>query len=48
VTLELITLDGNHFIHSSEYPLFFELSAYDFDRLMGIDFRLVSGEESKQ
>jgi hypothetical protein len=48
VTLELITLDGNHFIHSSEYPLFFELSAYDFDRLMGIDFRLVSGEESEQ
>lgn len=48
VTLELLTLNDNHFIHSSEYPLFFKLSAYDFDRLMGIDFRLVSGEDSRQ
>ncbi len=48
MTLELITLGNQHFIHSSEYPLFFTLSAYDFDRLMGIDFRLVSGEESRQ
>jgi Domain of unknown function (DUF4340) len=48
VSLELLTLNGNHFIHSSEYPLFFKLSAYDFDRLVGIDFRLISGEASTQ
>ena len=48
VTLELITLNDNHYIHSSEYPLFFTLSAFDFDRLTGIDFRLVSGEVSKK
>ena len=43
VTLELFTLGGEHFIHSSEYTLFFKLSAYDFDRLTGIDFLLISG-----
>ena len=44
VTLELITVANEHFIHSSEYPIFFTLSAYDFDRLTGIDSRLISGE----
>ncbi len=48
VTLELLTLNDEHFIHSSEYPLYFKLSAYDFDRLTGIDFRLISGEENSQ
>ena len=48
VTLELLTLNDEHFIHSSEFPLFFKLSAFDFDRLTGIDFRLISGEESRQ
>jgi len=48
VSLELLTLNDNYFIHSSEFPLFFKLSAYDFDRLMGIDFRLISGEEQRQ
>jgi len=43
-TLELFTLEQEHFVHSSEYALFFGLSAYDFDRLTGIDFRLISGE----
>ncbi len=47
VTLQLVTLNDEHFIHSSEYPLFFKLSAYDFDRLAGIDFRLISGEEKR-
>ena len=46
VTLELITLDNEHFINSSEYPFFFKLSAFDFDRLTGIDPRLVSGEDN--
>jgi len=48
VSLELITLNDNHFIRSSQYPLFFKLSAYDFDRLTKIDIRLISGEESTQ
>ena len=46
VQLELLTLDGGHFIHSSEFPLFFNLSALDYDRLTGIDAGLVSGESN--
>jgi hypothetical protein len=46
VTLELVTLNGAHYIHSSEFPLFFELSAYDFDQLTGVDSRLIAGEKS--
>lgn len=42
--LELMTLNDEHFIHSSEFPLFFKLSALDYDRLTGIDASLVSGE----
>jgi hypothetical protein len=44
----LLTLNGEHFIHSSEYPLYFKLSALDFDRLTGIDASLVSGEASRK
>lgn len=42
--LELYRLDSDHYIRSSEYPVFFRLSAYDFDRLSSIDFLLISGE----
>jgi hypothetical protein len=42
--LELLTLNDAHFIHSSEFALFFTLSALDYDRLTGIDARRVSGE----
>ena len=48
VTLELFTLNHEYFIYSSEYPLYFKLSALDFDRLTGVDARLVSGEQSKK
>lgn len=48
VTLELVTLNGDHFIHSSEFPLFFTCSAYDFNQLTGIDAGLVSGEDSSR
>lgn len=48
VTLEVMTLNKQHYIYSSEFPLFFRLSTYDFDRLTGIDARLVSGEDSGQ
>lgn len=44
VQLELMTLDDAHFIHSSEFALFFKLSALDYDRLMRIDAGRVSGE----
>ena len=43
-TLELFHREDRHYIHSSEYPLFFTLGAWDYDRLTGIDFRLISGE----
>ena len=46
VTLELFRMGGRHFIHSSEYPLFFSLSAYDYDRLAGIDDGLISGAQN--
>jgi hypothetical protein len=46
VTLELFRKDERYFIHSSEYPLFFSLSAYDYDRLATIDARLISGEQN--
>lgn len=44
VTLELFHQGGKYFIHSNEYPLFFKLGAYDYDRLLSIDFSLISGE----
>ena len=44
VRLELFKRDEQYFIHSSEYNLFFTISAYDFDRLSAIDFGLISGE----
>ena len=43
VTLELFRTGEKYFIHSSEYPLFFSLSAYDYDRLATIDAELISG-----
>ena len=45
VTLELFAADDRYFVLSSEYPLFFRLSRYDFDRLTGIDFSLLSGAD---
>ena len=45
VTLELFSQGDKYFIHSSEYPVFFTISAYDYDRLMTIDARLISGED---
>jgi len=44
VTLQLITQGGKHYIHSSEFPLFFELGTAEYDRLAGIDAGLISGE----
>ncbi len=46
VTLEIVSLHGKHYIHSSEFPLFFTCSAYDSGRLTGIDAGLISGEDS--
>ena len=41
-TLELFSLDNEHFIFSNVYSHFFKLSAYDFDRLTQIDISLIS------
>ncbi|MDG1944254.1 MAG: DUF4340 domain-containing protein [Halioglobus sp.] len=46
VTLELFSTEDQHFIHSSEFAQFFKISTYDFEQLAGIDFRLISGEDS--
>jgi hypothetical protein len=40
-TLEIFNIEGEPFIYSSEYRLFFRLSDYDYDRLTGIDARLL-------
>jgi len=40
-TLELFSIEGEQFIYSSEYALFFRLSAYDYHRLTSIDARLL-------
>lgn len=44
MTLELFRLKGRHYVHSSEYRLFFELGASQFERLTGIDIALISGK----
>ena len=48
VTLELFHEGDRYFIHSSEYPLYFTISADDYDRLAGIDVGLISGEANLQ
>jgi len=48
VKLELFHEGDGYFIHSSEYPLYFTISAYDYDRLAGIDVGLISGETDLQ
>ena len=48
LALGLFSQDGEYFISSSEFPFFFNLSAYDYDRLTGIDFQLISPEEDTQ
>ena len=40
-TLEIFNIEGEPFIYSSEYRLFFRLSDYDYDRFTGIDARLL-------
>jgi hypothetical protein len=46
VEWSLYRRDGQYLIRSSEFPLAFRISAYDFDRLTGIDFLLMSGEDT--
>ena len=43
--LKLFKLGQEHFISSDEYPLLFRISAYDFDKLTGIDSFLLSGAQ---
>ena len=44
VTLELFRIAEKYFVHSSEYALFFKLTAYDYERLTTIDMGLIAGE----
>ncbi len=42
-TFELFTLGERHFIHCSDHPLYFTLSAYDFDRFATLDSDRLQG-----
>lgn len=44
VTFELFKSGEQHFIHSSEYPLFFQISPPDFTRLAEVNIGLISAE----
>jgi hypothetical protein len=46
VTLELFQFEGAHYIYSSRHDFLFRLSDYDYDRLTGIDFMLISGDRA--
>ncbi len=48
VKLALFELEGEHYIRSSEYPQLFVISAYEFDKLTGIDGILLSGPQTPQ
>ena len=43
--LALYKLGEDHFISSSKYPFLFRLSAYDYDKLTGIDSFILSGAQ---
>ncbi|RLQ23425.1 DUF4340 domain-containing protein [Seongchinamella sediminis] len=43
--LELFRLGEDYYAASSEYPQLFRISAYDFDKLTGIDSLLLSGAQ---
>ena len=40
--LEYFSLDGGRFVYSRKFPLFFSLSDYDYDRITGIDARVLA------
>lgn len=42
--LEYFSLDGARYVYSRNFPLFFRLSDYDFDRITGIDGSLLAAE----
>ena len=42
---ELFTLGEQHYIHSSNYPLFFTLSDYDFNRFTTLDAQRLQGDD---
>jgi len=43
IVLDFFSLDAGRYILSSEYPVFFELAAYDYDRFLGFDPALLRG-----
>ena len=46
VQLQLCRLGSKYFIRSSEYPLIFTLSAWDYDRLTTVDVLRISGKHT--
>lgn len=45
-SLELYTLDDNHYVHSSRFVPFFVLSDYEFQKLVSIDAERIMGGET--
>ena len=43
IALEFFSLDAGRYILSSEYPVFFKLAAYDYNRVLGFDPALLAG-----
>lgn len=43
INLEFFALEDGRYILSSEYPVFFELAAYAYDRILGFDPALLRG-----
>ncbi len=48
VLLSFWQKDGRYFVRSSEFPVVFRISAYTFERIVGIDFLLISGQGEAQ
>jgi hypothetical protein len=44
ISLELFTVGERHYIQSSEYPYFFTLGAWGYERLATVDLGLIGGE----
>jgi hypothetical protein len=42
-TLEFFELERHYYVYSSEYSLFFEIGAFDYTRLTGLDALLLAG-----
>ena len=44
-SLELFSLNGRYAVYDSRYPLFFAISDYNYQRLLGINIALIAGND---